>query len=93
MHSLLIRRSTDADALALRHLAQLDSRGPLAGPALVAEVDGEPQAALFLESGDVIADPFRRTAAIVQALRLRASQARPRTSYRRSTLRASSRFA
>ena len=82
MHSLLIRRSTEADAVALRHLAQLDSRGPVAGEALVAEVDGRPHAALFLESGDVIADPFRPTAAIVEALRLRAGHVRPRERFK-----------
>ena len=41
---------------------------PLAGDVLLAEVDGEPVAALATRSGAVVADPFNRTAALVRAL-------------------------
>lgn len=74
---LTIRRDTDADAPAMRRLAGLDSRRPLTGPLLVAEVAGEPWAALALDSGDVVADPFRRTADLVALLHERARHLRP----------------
>ena len=39
---------------------------------LLAEVDGEPVAALDLRDGGVIADPFTRTAELVDLLRMHA---------------------
>jgi hypothetical protein len=41
---------------------------------LVAEVDGTPVAAISLVDGHVVADPFERTADVVELLRLRAAQ-------------------
>jgi hypothetical protein len=74
-----IRRAVPADAAALRRLAQLDSAPePKPAPMLVAEVDGELLAALPLDGGRAIADPFRRTAEVVSILSERARQlARP----------------
>jgi len=66
--------SDDADAGALRSLAELDSRPVPAGPVLIAEVDGRLQAALGLGGGEPIADPWRRTADLVELLRVRAAQ-------------------
>jgi hypothetical protein len=43
---------------------------------LVAEVGGELVAALPLDGGDAVADPFRPTAALVEMLTLRAQQLR-----------------
>ena len=40
----------------------------------MAEVAGEVQAALSLDTGESVADPFRPTAALVDLLRLRARQ-------------------
>ncbi len=75
-----IRFAVPADARALRDLALLDSAPrPLAGELLLAECDGTLVAALALDSGRAVADPFRATADVVALLRVRAAQARPRT--------------
>jgi hypothetical protein len=71
-HSIVIRHSLDEDVRTLAGLAILDSRPELRGPALLAEVDGVPRAALDLSDGSVAADPFVPTTEIVELLRLRA---------------------
>jgi hypothetical protein len=71
---LTIRAATPDDARTLRRLAELDSAPRLAGPALLAEIDGAAVAAVSLASGAVVADPFRHTADIVRMLRLRRYQ-------------------
>lgn len=77
MHSpVTLRYGFPADERALRRLAALDCTLPLATPALVAEVDGELRAALSLVNGHVIADPFYRTAELVDLLLARARQLR-----------------
>ena len=65
---IILRHAHAADTPALRDLAALDSTAPLAGPVVVAEVDGELQAAISLSDGAVAADPFRRTAHLVDLL-------------------------
>jgi hypothetical protein len=70
--TIVIRLATAADGATLSGLAELDSRRPLAGPAMLAEVDGKVRAALDLSDGSVAADPFVRTAEVVEMLRLRA---------------------
>jgi hypothetical protein len=72
--SMIIRRTTPDDAVALRRLAALDSRRPLDGDALVAVVDGELLAAVSLTTEQAIADPFRPTADLVAMLEMRARQ-------------------
>jgi hypothetical protein len=67
-----IRAATTDDGRTLTRLAALDSAEVPAGPILVAEVDGEAQAALSLRDGRVVADPFERTAELVSLLRVRA---------------------
>jgi hypothetical protein len=66
-----IRRATEADAAAMRELAELDSRTPLSGPALIGEIDGAPAAAVSLVDGRVVADPFKPTGVLVQILHMR----------------------
>jgi hypothetical protein len=66
-----IRPATEADESALRELAELDSRRPLAGPARIGEIDGKPAAAVSLIDGRVIANPFERTAVLTQILHMR----------------------
>jgi hypothetical protein len=66
-----IRKATETDGPDLRRLAELDSQRPLSGPALVAEIGGEPAAAISLADGRVIADPFQLTGVARQMLRLR----------------------
>jgi hypothetical protein len=64
-----IRIAVSADGEALGRLAQLDSAAtPAPMPLVVAEVDGELRAALSLDGGPAIADPFRRTAELVAVL-------------------------
>ena len=67
-----IRMASGDDDAALRRLAGRDSAAVPAGPLLVAEVGGELRAAIALERGAVIADPFRHTGELVALLRTRA---------------------
>jgi hypothetical protein len=92
MHSALpvtIRPAYGDDSEPLRRLAILDSAaGAPPGPLLVAEVEGELYAALSLQSGAVIADPFRPTLALVELLRAHArAVSAPTTAPRRPRLR------
>jgi hypothetical protein len=71
-----IRADQATDRAALRRVAQRDSRPIPRGELLVAEVDGEIQAAIALATGEVIADPFRPTAELVRMLGLRRDELR-----------------
>jgi len=73
---IAIRRATAADAPVLERLAALDSAAVPAGDVLIADAGGEPQAAVGIASGAVVADPFRPTADLVAVLRLRAATLR-----------------
>jgi hypothetical protein len=87
-----IRPGFPDDAPAVARLAALDSQRAPLGPLLLAEIDGEPWAALALETGRTVADPFRPTAALIDLLRGRAAQlaaarevaVRPRAQRRRA---------
>jgi hypothetical protein len=74
-----LRYAAAADARSLRELAELDSAPPPIGAALVAEVDGRLRAALPLDGGTPVADPFHGGAELIELLRVRASQLRHRT--------------
>jgi hypothetical protein len=67
--ALTLRTARPDDASALQRLAQLDSSRPPTGPVLLAVVGAEPVAALSVETGAVVADPFRPTADVVAVLR------------------------
>jgi hypothetical protein len=80
---VVIRAATPGDSAALVRLGALDgnrSAGQLLADAaadhavLVAEVDGSVEAALALDGGLAIADPFRATALDLQLLSIRARQ-------------------
>ena len=71
--SILIRGASGSDGPVLTRLAALDSAPVPFGPTLIAEVDGEPRAALALRDRTVVADPFERTAEVVQLLQVHAS--------------------
>ena len=71
IHSVVIRSAREADEKALERLAQLDSARTPSAPVLVAEFDGELRAAVSLEDGAAVADPFVPTADMVELLRLR----------------------
>jgi hypothetical protein len=76
--SLTIRHANTADEPLLTRLAALDSSRVPSGELIVAELDGQLVAALSVDTGAAIADPFEHTAAIVESLRVRARhQARP----------------
>ena len=70
--TLVIRVATRFDESALRRLAALDSARPLSGTVLVAQSDGRIDAALSLDDGRAIADPFRPTTHLVASMRVRA---------------------
>ena len=85
---LKIRDANDDDAADLLRLARLDSQGrPPAGRIIVAVDRGDLVAAMAVESGDTIADPFRATAPVVALLSLRAAQLRaPKPRSQRTTV-------
>jgi hypothetical protein len=64
-----VRFARDTDAIALDRLAQLSERQIPNGTLLVGSVRGEITAAVAIEGGSAIADPFRPTAAVVAELR------------------------
>ena len=74
-----VRLARSSDTRQLFSLAALDSASAPQGDALVAESGGRIVAALPLAGGSAIADPFHRTAALVQMLELRAQQLRAGT--------------
>jgi hypothetical protein len=79
--TVTLRLAGPADRRALERLAQLDSRRLSPGPHLIAEREGRIDAALSLASGELLADPFRHTAAVCELLRRHAKAipaARPR---------------
>jgi hypothetical protein len=67
--ALTIRHATAADDADLRRVAALDSSRVPSGELLVAQLDGNLVAALSIDTGAAIADPFEHTAAIVDAMR------------------------
>lgn len=74
--TLTIRRASGSDAVALQDLAALDSSAAPHGDVLVAEVGADLWAAVEVESGAAVADPFRPTADLVELLRFRADAIR-----------------
>lgn len=71
-HAITIRPAGTADRGALARLAQLDSADVPAGEALLGFVDGELRAALPLDGGRPIADPFAPTLAVLELLSFQA---------------------
>ena len=76
--ALTIRVAVPEDADALVRLAALDSSRPPRGLVLIAEVEGEPWAALSLDDGHAVADPFRLSGDLVWMLAQRARSLRRR---------------
>jgi hypothetical protein len=74
--SITIRHTTEADREALRRLAELDGRRPPDGPALAAFDGGGMIAAVGVDDGPAVADPFRYTVDVVRTLILRAEHER-----------------
>jgi hypothetical protein len=75
MHDgITLRYAFPDDDAAVGRLAALDSSEVPAAPLLLAEVGGEVWAALSLDDGRVIADPFHPTLALIALLRERGQQ-------------------
>jgi len=71
-----VRLAAPDDSADVRRLADLDSAPRPSGPLLIGERSGRAVAALALDDGAVVADPFVLTADVVALLRLRADQLR-----------------
>jgi hypothetical protein len=72
--NLTIRRATSEDTLAVRRLAVLDSSFPPTGDVLLAEMGDELWAALSVDTGSAVADPFRPSRDVLDLLRFRAER-------------------
>ncbi len=68
-NAYVIRLAGDHDDDELARLADVDSAAPIEHPILIGMVDGRPAAALDLDSGRAIADPFWPSADLVELLR------------------------
>ena len=66
---LVLRPATSVDTADLERLAALDSARPLEGEVLLAYAGGDVRAALAVETGRVVADPFYPSADLVELLR------------------------
>jgi hypothetical protein len=81
---ITIRLASPDDQLALYRLAALDSAPSLpAGRVLLAELDGELRAALSLDDGSAISDPFHHTLHLLELLRTHAAEDSERPRVRR----------
>lgn len=69
--AVTIRLAAEYERADLSRVAERDSRPLPPAPRLVAERDGTVLAILSLETGEVVADPFRPTAELVELLRCR----------------------
>jgi hypothetical protein len=78
--TVVIRRLRDdeSDRTAIEALAERDSGAVPGGEILVAEVEGAILAAISLDSGALLADPFSRTNELRNLLQLRRAQLRRR---------------
>jgi hypothetical protein len=72
--ALTIRRATADDTFAIRRLAAIDSAAPPTGEILLAEMGSELWAAVSVDTGAAIADPFRPSGDLVDLLRFRAER-------------------
>jgi hypothetical protein len=84
---LVLRVETVSDETALKRLAVMDEKPLSDGLHVVAEIDGVVVAAKSVDGGELIADPFRRTAHLLPLLELRAGQLFPAGRGRRHPLR------
>jgi len=74
--TVVIRAARGSDGDSLRRLAALDSARVPTGDVLIAEAGGAVVAAHSPTTGATIADPFRRTAEVVELLELRGAMLR-----------------
>lgn len=76
---VVLRPAVSADASVLADLAVLDSAKPLTGDVLLAFTGGDVVAAMSLDTGAVISDPFVPTTGLVEMLRGAAHRAEPKS--------------
>ena len=69
---ITITHASEDNRRELWRLAALDDRSAPNGPALLAYVGGELRAAVGIVDGRAVADPFHRTAEIVEILQFQA---------------------
>ena len=74
--TITLRPQGDDDRAAVERLARLEERPLPPGPLLLAEIEGTVEAAVAVETGETIANPFAATAETVSLLQLRATQLR-----------------
>ena len=72
--TITIRPLREADVAAVRRLAELEERPVPPGPLLLAEVEGAIEAAVALEGGETVANPFATSGEAVSLLRVRREQ-------------------
>jgi hypothetical protein len=81
--SLVLRPATTADGAALERLAALDSARPLTGDVVLAYADGDVRAALSVDTGRAVADPFYPSLELLPLLRAAAGERPARRRLRR----------
>ena len=74
--TITIRPSREEDAPAVEQLAELEERGVPRGPLLLADVEGTVEAAVAIETGEALANPFVPSEEVVSLLEHRADQLR-----------------
>jgi hypothetical protein len=72
--SVAVRLAHAEDEEAIRRIAALDGKKAPEGRILVAEADHEVIAALAINGGHAVADPFRWTSDVVALMEMRAEQ-------------------
>jgi hypothetical protein len=70
-NTYVVRQATPSDDSVLERIAGLDGQRPLSGPVLLGEIDGKPAAAVSIDDGRVVADPFQLTAQLVLVITMR----------------------
>ena len=73
---ITIRRATEADRPRILELAELDGRPAPDGEALLAEVEGKLWAAVGIDDGAAVSDPFELSGDVEWLLQMRAEQER-----------------
>jgi hypothetical protein len=72
--SVAVRLARPEDEASIHRVASLDGKKAPQGRVLVAEADREVIAALAIDSGAVVADPFRWTSDVIALMEMRAEQ-------------------
>ena len=70
-HTYVVRQATPSDEAVLERIAALDGQRPLSGAVLIGEIDGKPAAAVSIDDGRVVADPFQLTVQLVSVITMR----------------------